>query len=53
VRKVTDVLAGLTLERVGPVQWRAMDSTGRLFQNMNTPADYAEVRASLEREGTG
>lgn len=49
VRKVTDGLAGLTIEKIAPEEWKPFDSKGRLFKNMNTPADYEEARARLSK----
>ena len=48
VRKVTDAVAGLALEKVSPAEWKLFDADGALFKNMNTPADYDEARAQLE-----
>jgi molybdopterin-guanine dinucleotide biosynthesis protein A len=51
VRKVTDGLAGsppLAVERVTEAEWKAFDSDGWLFKNMNTPADYEQARGRLE-----
>ncbi len=45
VRKITDGLAGFGVDFVPPDEWKAFDSSGRLFKNMNTPADYEEARA--------
>lgn len=47
VRKVTDGLATLMMERVTPAQWGAFDSDS-LFTNMNAPEDYEEARHRLE-----
>lgn len=44
IRKVTDGLAGLRLESIGPAEWRPFDPEGFLFKNMNSPADYEEAR---------
>jgi molybdopterin-guanine dinucleotide biosynthesis protein A len=44
VRKITEGLAGLTVERLDEREWKAFDSNGRLFKNMNTPADYEDAR---------
>jgi molybdopterin-guanine dinucleotide biosynthesis protein A len=49
VRKVTDAFAGLAVERILPAEWKAFDSEGWLFKNMNTPADYHAARARIER----
>jgi molybdopterin-guanine dinucleotide biosynthesis protein A len=46
-RKVTDGLAGLRVESIEPAEWKAFDSQGLLFKNMNTPADYEEAKARL------
>jgi molybdopterin-guanine dinucleotide biosynthesis protein A len=50
VRKVTDGLAGLNVEPILPEEWKRFDSHGRLFDNMNSPADYEAARIVLERE---
>lgn len=47
VRKVTEGLAGLMIERIAPQEWKSFDSEGLLFKNMNTPADYEEAMARL------
>jgi molybdopterin-guanine dinucleotide biosynthesis protein A len=49
VRKITDGLAGLKVEQLSAKEWKAFDSAGRLFKNMNSPADYEEARAWFER----
>lgn len=49
-RKITDGLAGLTLEVIAPEEWKAFDPRGRLFKNINTPEDYDEARESAEEE---
>jgi molybdenum cofactor guanylyltransferase len=46
-RKVTDGLAALRVEDIEPLEWKAFDSEGLLFKNMNTPADYEEAKARL------
>jgi molybdopterin-guanine dinucleotide biosynthesis protein A len=45
VRKVTDGLAGLVIETLPQKEWKAFDSDGCLFKNMNSPADYEWARA--------
>jgi molybdenum cofactor guanylyltransferase len=52
VRKITDGLANLTLARIEPAEWKAFDQHGRLFKNINTPADYAEACRDL-KSGAG
>lgn len=46
--KVTDGLASLRVESVAPAEWKAFDSEGLLFKNMNSPAEYEESKARLE-----
>ena len=45
VRKVTDALNDLAVERVDQREWGALDPDGMVLKNMNTPADYEEARA--------
>jgi molybdopterin-guanine dinucleotide biosynthesis protein A len=52
VRKVTDALARLAMEKVLAAEWKAFDSDGWLFKNINMPADYEQARARLEVEPT-
>lgn len=47
VRKVTDGLAHLRVEYVEQSEWKAFDSEGLLFKNMNSPADYEEAKTRL------
>ena len=49
IRKVTDALAQLQIDYVERDEWKAFDSDGLLFKNMNRPADYAEAQAILSR----
>lgn len=46
-RKVTDALENLAVDTIEPAEWKAFDSDGLLFKNMNLPADYEEARARL------
>ena len=48
VRKVTDGLAGLTMSAIAREEWKGFDPSGRLFKNVNTPADYDEACAAAE-----
>ena len=48
VRKVTDGLNYLRVEAIGPAEWKAFDSEGLLFKNMNSPEDYDEAKAKLD-----
>jgi molybdenum cofactor guanylyltransferase len=48
-RKVTDALEKLRIEVIEPAEWKAFDSDGYLFKNMNSPEDYEEARARLGR----
>jgi molybdenum cofactor guanylyltransferase len=47
VRKVTDGLAHVHIEWIEPSDWKAFDSAGLLFKNMNEAADYEEAKARL------
>lgn len=47
VRKVTDGLKYLRIEAIEPAEWKAFDSEGLLFKNMNSPEDYEEAKARL------
>jgi len=51
VRKVTDGLKDVLVELIDPFEWKAFDSEGMLFKNMNTPEDYEEARARLGGAG--
>jgi len=42
--KITNSLASCKLETLPESQWKEFDSGGRLFKNMNSPADYEEAR---------
>jgi molybdenum cofactor guanylyltransferase len=46
-RKVTEGLENLQIETIAPAEWKAFDSEGLLFKNMNAPADYEEAKARL------
>jgi GTP:adenosylcobinamide-phosphate guanylyltransferase len=50
VRKVTDGIALLKAEVLDEKEWKRFDKSGRLFWNMNTPAEYEEARRILEEE---
>lgn len=50
VRKVTDALKSFTLEILDEKDWKRFDKKGRLFWNMNTPAEYEEALRILESE---
>jgi len=52
VRKVTDGLTDLLVELIDPFEWKAFDSDGMLFKNMNTPEDYEEAVRRFE-QGSG
>jgi molybdopterin-guanine dinucleotide biosynthesis protein A len=47
-RKVTDGLAGVRVKYIERAEWKAFDSEGLLFKNMNSPADYEEARARFD-----
>jgi molybdenum cofactor guanylyltransferase len=46
-RKVTDGLQGLCVDSIEASEWKAFDSDGVLFKNMNSPMDYEEAVARL------
>lgn len=47
IRKVTDGLHNIQVETIAPAEWKAFDSEGLLFKNMNLPRDYQEAVARL------
>lgn len=47
IRKVTEGLAGVRLERIEAEEWREFDADGSLFKNMNSPGDYEEAQRRL------
>jgi molybdopterin-guanine dinucleotide biosynthesis protein A len=51
VRKVTDGLKDVLVELIDPFEWKAFDSEGLLFKNMNSPEDYEEARARFGGAG--
>jgi molybdopterin-guanine dinucleotide biosynthesis protein A len=44
VRKVTEALKQVRTEVLDESTWKRFDSAGRLFWNMNTPADFEEAQ---------
>ncbi len=50
VRKVTETMKGVPLEVLDESEWKRFDTGGRLFWNMNTPADFEEARRIIEEE---
>ena len=49
-RKITEAMKHLHMEVVDQVEWKRFDTTGRLFWNMNTAADYDEAKRILEAQ---
>jgi molybdopterin-guanine dinucleotide biosynthesis protein A len=49
-RKVTEGLRELLVETIAPLEWKAFDSDGLLFKNMNSPEDYEDALARLGGE---
>jgi molybdopterin-guanine dinucleotide biosynthesis protein A len=47
VRKVTDGLKVLRIETIEPSEWKAFDSDGLLFKNVNSPEDFEEAKSKL------
>jgi molybdenum cofactor guanylyltransferase len=52
MRRVNDALKLLNAEVLDESHWKRFDSAGRLFWNMNTPADYAEAQRFAATEHT-
>lgn len=50
VRKVTQALKQLDCEVLDERVWKRFDSAGRLFWNMNTPADFVEAQRLWETQ---
>ena len=51
-RKVTEALRKLRTEILDEQDWKRFDSSGRLFWNMNTFADYEEARRAIAMENS-
>jgi molybdenum cofactor guanylyltransferase len=51
VRKVTEAMKRVSMEVVDEGEWKRFDYAGRLFWNMNTPAEYEEARRILGAGG--
>jgi molybdopterin-guanine dinucleotide biosynthesis protein A len=51
VRKVTEAMKRVSMEVVDEKDWTRFDKVGRLFWNMNTPAEYEEARRIVQAEG--
>src|ERR1700733_674756 len=49
VRKVTDALAQLNVERIEPLEWKNFDPSGQLFKNLNSLKDIEEIAAALQQ----
>jgi molybdopterin-guanine dinucleotide biosynthesis protein A len=47
VRKITEAMKRLEMEVVDEADWKRFDTSGRLFWNMNTAADYDEAKRIL------
>lgn len=50
VRKVTQALKQVRTEVLDESAWKRFDSAGRLFWNMNTPADFEEAQRLWKQE---
>ena len=50
IRKVTDAMKRLDMEVLDDPDWTRFDTAGRLFWNMNTPADYDEAQRILQAQ---
>ena len=51
IRKVTEAMKRVSMEVVDEKDWARFDKSGRLFWNMNSPAEYEEARRILGSEG--
>ena len=51
IRKVTEAMKRVSIEVVNEGDWARFNNSGRLFWNMNTPAEYEEARRILEAGG--
>jgi len=49
-RRVAEAMKHLRVEVLDETHWKRFDSAGRLFWNMNTPAEYDEAKRILEAE---
>lgn len=47
-RMIRKALATVTVETLDEARWKRFDSAGRLFLNMNTPADHERIRGQWE-----
>jgi molybdopterin-guanine dinucleotide biosynthesis protein A len=47
-RKVTEAMKHVSMEVLDEAEWKRFDTDGRLFSNMNTPADYEAARRIFE-----
>ena len=50
IRKVTEAMKRVSMEVVDEKEWKRFDETGRLFWNMNTPAEFEEARRIMETQ---
>ena len=50
VRKVTEAMKSVGVEVLEESAWKRFDADGRLFWNMNTPADYQEAKRIVDAE---
>jgi len=50
VRKIGEALRRVRMEVLDESEWKRFDTAGRLFWNMNTPADFEEIRKVWDAE---
>jgi molybdopterin-guanine dinucleotide biosynthesis protein A len=50
VRKITEAMKHQDMEILDETHWKRFDSAGRVFWNVNTPADYDQAKRILEAE---
>jgi len=51
LRKISAALEKLKTEILDEADWKRFDNAGKLFRNMNTFADYGEIRAEWNEAG--
>ena len=51
-RKVTEAMKHVSMEVLDESAWKRFDTDGRLFWNMNTPADYEKARRIFETQAS-
>jgi molybdopterin-guanine dinucleotide biosynthesis protein A len=50
VRRVSEALGEIFLEKVTASEWHSLGSTDMIFHNMNTPEDFAEAQRRIVKQ---